>query len=153
MASKTPLLLILDGLLSRDEARVDSAVHEIRKELIQCGQALWLPVHERSSADVPADVLFAIEELLRVKPEIASIPSDHDGSLPLHFAASLGSVEVAAYIFSKVRMRIRDLHMQSILHTHAFHSTQPLPRFPTKRERLRCTMQRAKVILLWSSSL
>jgi hypothetical protein len=44
-----------------------------------------------------------LEALLNQYPTLAQIPSDHDGSLPLHFAASLGIVPVAMSIWQRVR--------------------------------------------------
>lgn len=49
----------------------------------------------------PASLCIVIDALLNQYPHLARIPSDHDGSLPLHFAASLGNVPAAISIMQK----------------------------------------------------
>ena len=49
----------------------------------------------------PVSLCIVINALLHHHPHLARIPSDHDGSLPLHFAASLGNVPAAIAIMKK----------------------------------------------------
>lgn len=90
----TSLLLLLDGVLSQDEDRTNTAMSMIQddfpsfqlgaRNLLKCGIAL-----ER-----------CVRHILENKPELARIPSDLDGSMPLHFAASIGSIPLARVIFN-----------------------------------------------------
>jgi ankyrin repeat protein len=164
-ATASPLLVLLDGVLSRDEARVSEAMHIIlheykvvinattatkstaairichhrssaiqsnydneaettvdisRQQNRQPTQALGV-LENRSTLSGPssnallrhaldgiespctssASLCIVINALLNQYPYLAQIPSDHDGSLPLHFAASLGNVPVAISILQK----------------------------------------------------
>ena len=98
MASTTPLLLLLDGILSQDETRVDSAVREILP-LLQT--PFPLPPGESivRNRTLLYQLLYA---LLSARPDLCQIPSLHDNSLPLHFASSLGDVQVLNLILSTV---------------------------------------------------
>lgn len=122
----TPLLLLLDGVLSRDEARVTDAmndiIHKLRVYSI-CSSSLSggadcehsstrTPSHSQpqhytqfieSPCTCAASLELVLSALLDQYPDLARIPSDHDGSLPLHFAASLGNVPAAQAILRSVR--------------------------------------------------
>lgn len=111
MSSKTPLLLLLDGILSQEQnqirdamAQISSIVRKARKPAPLTGPngAMATPDSDR----VPLSE--AVRMLLEADPSLVSVPSDHDNSLPLHFAASLGSVRVASLLIAKVR--VEDLH-------------------------------------------
>jgi ankyrin repeat protein len=176
----SPLLYLLDGVLSRDETRVAEAMHVILHEYkvvianttrtsslpsplwyanhpsrtnvldgtMQQPNAALLPVPTQehstgthftatSNAVIPSppsvhqhahvqpqtqplqpplhytrygiespctssmSLCIVINALLQQYPHLAHIASDHDGSLPLHFAASLGNVPVAISILRK----------------------------------------------------
>jgi hypothetical protein len=154
----TPLLLLLDGVLSLDETRIRDAMQEIVYGLhvgIAVGvsggggvASILPPVvseqqihphprrhhhHHHSHSSSPnqshnlnnpnsppflrniqessspgtctsaTSLSNILEALLNQYPTLAQIPSDHDGSLPLHFAASLGIVPVAMSIWQRVR--------------------------------------------------
>mmetsp|Transcript_27074 Transcript_27074/g.39615 ORF Transcript_27074/g.39615 Transcript_27074/m.39615 type:complete len:166 (+) Transcript_27074:125-622(+) len=90
MATTTPLLRLLDSWMSRN----DRQVQEVYTEIQTC-----IP-HLRLVHPSPTSVL---QTLLDHSPSLATIASEQDGSLPLHFAASLGNVAVASMIYSKVR--------------------------------------------------
>lgn len=94
--SATPLLFLLDGLLSQDEQRVDEAVEEI--------SSMGCEVPEDSPCNSKSALCQVLTSLLDIYPELASMSSNHDGSLPLHFAASLGYVPAAAIVLSKVSL-------------------------------------------------
>jgi hypothetical protein len=156
----TPLLLLLDGVLSLDETRIRDAMQEIVYGLhvgIAVGvsgssgggvASILPPVvseqqnhphprrhhhHHHSHSSSPnqshnlnnhsshpfqrniqesspgtctsaTSLCNILEALLNQYPTLAQIPSDHDGSLPLHFAASLGIVPVAMSIWQRVRL-------------------------------------------------
>jgi ankyrin repeat protein len=91
----SPLLLLLDGMLSRDQARVDEALRTITGS---------------STSTQPPPLLEMLSTYLQASPEVAAIPSSHDGSLPLHFAASLGNVQVAELIWRYVSMLYLFVH-------------------------------------------
>jgi ankyrin repeat protein len=112
----SPLLLILDGVLSQDEDRVAQALQEIA-----IARVLPIPILNGSS---PSDLMGTtgppttatsnasssdallnfLRALLEATPSLAGIASSHDGSLPLHFAASLGDVRVASLLLDYVRV-------------------------------------------------
>jgi hypothetical protein len=101
----TPLLFLLDGVLSQDEGRIHEALQEM--VVLGCfgvgidGGGPLLPFSS-SPCTSRESLLTALTALLHIYPEFAAIKSEHDDSLPIHFAASLGSVPVAELIFSKV---------------------------------------------------
>ena len=95
----TPLLFLLDGCLSRDEDRVQEALEEIAEVMRPAGR---MPALAASPCVCPLALCQVITALLAVRPDFCRLPSEHDGSLPLHFAASLGNVEVASIVFHKV---------------------------------------------------
>ena len=97
----TPLLFLLDGCLSRDEARVREALREIRG---LHGVSLSSATGASSPCECPEALCDVLRSLLSVRPELCRMRSEHDGSLPLHFAASLGNVPAASIIYSKVRV-------------------------------------------------
>ena len=104
MVSTTPLLLLLDGILSQDESQARSAT----SQMVDLVPSLGLEFPEKfndgaeasSSAVLPwlrstERLTRVIRRLMEAFPLLASVPSKHDGSLPLHFAASIGNVHVA----------------------------------------------------------
>lgn len=99
MASTTPLLRLLDCILSQDAERTRCTVRSICMDLKEVGRSLELDTSPLMSA---ASLCTVIQELLSAFPQYAKIPSAHDGSLPIHFAASLGSVEAARIIIDAV---------------------------------------------------
>ena len=115
MSSPTPLLLLLDSILSQDEADVRSAVQGIVQRLrlvgidLQLGGGgddddLALPLRSTES------LCLIIQTVGVAFPAWAQTPSD-DGSLPLHFAASLGKPQVARLLLAQVRTNSIDCEM------------------------------------------
>jgi ankyrin repeat protein len=109
----SPLLLILDGVLSQDEDRVAQALQEIALAHVlpipivnSCSpSALMGTGTSTTSASNSSDALLNfLRALLEATPSLAGIASSHDGSLPLHFAASLGDVRVASLLLDHVRL-------------------------------------------------
>ena len=94
----TPLLFLLDGVLSEDECRVEEALAEIERLGCPCP-----PPTSSSPCFCKEALVEVLSSLLSRYPDMAAFPSEHDGSLPLHFAASLGYVPAAKIILSKVR--------------------------------------------------
>mmetsp|Transcript_32557 Transcript_32557/g.54525 ORF Transcript_32557/g.54525 Transcript_32557/m.54525 type:complete len:591 (+) Transcript_32557:1378-3150(+) len=95
MVNSSPLLLLLDGVLSMEERSVNSALEQI--------QALIGPhVCIRDSPLQSASALECVVEQVMMKhPELAQLASSTDGSLPLHFAASIGNVRVASLLLQQ----------------------------------------------------
>jgi ankyrin repeat protein len=90
----TPLLLLLDGVLSQDEQRTREAVHQIQDSNIP-----GLPEEELPRLLSSASTLEQmVASLMKHRPEWAAVASARDGSLPLHFAASIGSIPLARLI-------------------------------------------------------
>jgi len=57
-----------------------------------------IDTHQSPSLTLYQDV----DMILTAFPDDTSVASGHDGSLPLHFAASIGDVQVATRILSQV---------------------------------------------------
>ena len=95
----TPLLLLLDGVLSQDEQRTREAVQQIYESNIP-GLPIADPSRLLSSATTLEQV---VASLMKHRPEWAAIASQRDGSLPLHFAASIGSIPLARFILDANR--------------------------------------------------
>jgi hypothetical protein len=92
----TPLLVLLDGVLAQDEERTSWATEEINKACHGRLLPQASPIQSRPS------LIAAVEYALRYQPLWATTPSEHDGSYPLHFASSLGNVQVASIILRAV---------------------------------------------------
>jgi len=116
------LLVLLDGVLGRDHDRIASVWSQIvafvRRQLpdYKVQQLLhgmpgvvppssWdNPPRVTPSLSSPPVVYRMIHALLAAGGRDAvTTLSEHDGSLPLHFAASLGDVPIASLILSQVR--------------------------------------------------
>jgi hypothetical protein len=120
-STSSPLLFLLDGVLSHDDDRIQEALAEIARLVAQSPSTTTSPPHNNNnnnshggkSGTFPLTVgqpysssamlCRVVAALLDVHPAWASVSSEHDGSLPLHFAASLGNVQVAKTILEKVR--------------------------------------------------
>lgn len=101
-ATTTPLLLLLDGVLSQDETRTREAVSLISEKLRELHQVLpttGCPLNSRPALHA---IVYA---LLSACPDDISVRSSHDNSLPLHFAASLGDIHVANMILMQVSVK------------------------------------------------
>jgi ankyrin repeat protein len=93
LRSNSHLLLLLDGILSQDENSTLSALQQIETLVPSLGPLLG---SEHCNPLRSVSVLErVIEGLLRHHPHLAKVKSENDGSLPLHFAASIGNVRVA----------------------------------------------------------
>jgi len=111
--NNTPLLLLLDGILSQDEQSTSTALKQIERldpafqylQSIETGSVTGsTPGPEYESPLRSASALEGIvERLLTIKPELARVASESDGSLPLHFAASIGNIRVAALLLDHHR--------------------------------------------------
>lgn len=118
-----PLLLLLDGALSQDAIRVDTALRQLSLFVAQQQQQHHPtqstvppppPTHPLLLTTIPwvtgSELLASplalyrlLDALLHPFPFLAGQASSHDGSLPLHFAASLGDVNVARLLYERVR--------------------------------------------------
>jgi hypothetical protein len=99
MPATTPLLLLLDSVLSQDNERIREARTRIRQlESNADGDAPLAPLETNFS------LLDEVDMLLRFFPNVASVASSQDGSFPLHFAASIGHVKVASRILNQVSL-------------------------------------------------
>jgi hypothetical protein len=102
MPNRTPLLQLLDGIIAQSETSVGIAMAEITRKLLEKGTVLRLPHPGESPLLSVINLHAVLHTLLSVFPELARCPSQHDESLPLHFAASLGNIQVASLLMSKV---------------------------------------------------
>jgi ankyrin repeat protein len=111
--TNTPLLLLLDGILSQDEQGTDTALRQIEKldpafQYLQSIQTDSITGPSFSSEyESPLRSASALEEIVRrllaINPYLAAVASESDGSLPLHFAASIGNIKVAALLLDHHR--------------------------------------------------
>jgi hypothetical protein len=90
---RTPLLLLLDSVISQDRERLELSMQQIYELFDQN-----LPVMSRIS-----DIVM---HLLEKDPNLAWIPSEHDNSLPMHFAASIGDTDLANILHRYVRRAV-----------------------------------------------
>lgn len=102
MPETSLLLLLLDTIIGQDASEIRSVMRQVLNEIRSAGI-------EMSSWNEVADPLHSTDHLCRIiqaliqaKPGIVQIASSHDGSLPLHFAASLGKPKVAQFLLSQV---------------------------------------------------
>lgn len=111
--NNTPLLLLLDGILSQDEQSTDTALRQIEKldpafQYLQNIQTDSIAGPSSSPEyESPLRSASALEEivkrLLTIKPHLAAVASESDGSLPLHFAASIGNIKVVSMLLNHHR--------------------------------------------------
>ena len=111
MTSTTPLLLLLDCILSQDHGQIRAARARVRQIVADASDAnsalkaaALSPINYGDNAASFHNLLQEdVDMILTAFPHIASVKSDSDGSLPLHFAASIGNVPVATRILRQVR--------------------------------------------------
>ena len=107
-ACQQPLIQLLDGVLAQSERRVNIAVTEITNILLaHSGTVVQLPHPEMSMLNSVTNLHCLLQTLLTKLPEYASYPSQRCWSFPLHFAASIGNIQVASLLMSKVRSYYR----------------------------------------------
>jgi ankyrin repeat protein len=90
--SSSPLLLLLDGVLSQSEQTVNLALQQIQTidpTLQNLGKT---PLRSSSALEL------VVQRLISIQPNLARVSSEADGSSPLHFAASIGNVRVASLL-------------------------------------------------------
>ncbi len=105
--NESSLLLLLDGVLSQEEQSTSAALKQIKSldnGIETDSTASVSPEFEYESPLRSASALEGIvQRLLTIKPELARVASESDGSLPLHFASSIGNIKVAALILERYR--------------------------------------------------
>ena len=101
--SRTPVLLLLDNLLSQDAEGIQSVLHTMRRELPAAVVNTYL-----STQPSPDTVQQHLSVYLQTFPHQAAVASANDGSLPLHFAASLGDVTLSHIVWQAVRYKRRE---------------------------------------------
>ena len=115
--NNTPLLLLLDGILSQDEQSTGAALAQIEKldPTIQYLHHMQPPQGSSGSDSPDSPELYEsplrsastleciVGRLLAIKPHLARVASESDGSLPLHFAASIGNLRVVALLLNHHR--------------------------------------------------
>lgn len=111
---RTPVLLLVDNLLSQDAQGIQSVLETMRRELPPPVVAAYLPALPASLPNSPAirilDDTFStavlvqqhLQVYLQTFPHQAAVASANDGSLPLHFAASLGNVAFSQIVWQAV---------------------------------------------------
>jgi hypothetical protein len=119
---RTAVLCLLDKLLSQDTAGVSAALTQMRDDLLRATTTTATTVSRTTStasstatapllqlvspAPLHAPPAVQLHAYLQQFPLQASVASVNDGSLPLHFAASLGSVEIARVVWQMVRVTV-----------------------------------------------
>ena len=99
---RTPVLLLLDSLLSQDASGIQSTLQTMRNELPPSVTAAYLPYRFGQHAVDPAVIVQHLSVYLQTFPCQAATASANDGSLPLHFAASYGDAVVAHVVWQAV---------------------------------------------------
>ncbi len=156
MSYTSHLLLLLDTIISQDATEIDSVMRLVINEIRAVGIQL-------NKSEV-ADPLHCTDHLCRVihaltmaKPGIVRIASANDGSLPLHFAASLGKPEVAELLLSQVSSLVLDVSpLKCVSFFFSFSAPASSIRkpliFQTTKGRSPFTMRRGKDGSRWSAS-
>lgn len=104
---RTPVLLLLDSLLSQDASGTRSTLERMREELPPSVKATYLPHtigSERQTRPVldQGVIVQHLSVYLQTFPQQAAVASPNDGSLPLHFAASFGDAVLAQVVWQAV---------------------------------------------------
>jgi ankyrin repeat protein len=94
-SSSSPLLLLLDGVLSQDEAAMNLALNQIQTIDPTLKDVCKSPLRSSSTLEL------IVHRLLTAQPGLARISSATDGSSPLHFAASIGNIRVASWLLQR----------------------------------------------------
>ena len=106
MPDTSPLLLLIDGVLADDEEEIRSAAEDIRSLLKSKNTKYATSQEDPDELPDPAacteNLCCMISALGQAFPEMVRTPSINDGSLPLHFASSLGIPAVAQLLLSLV---------------------------------------------------
>lgn len=92
----TPLLFLLDAILSQDAARTETALEQIQ-ELVQIEPLQDSPLRSARALES------IVSSLMMHHPHLAQVASSNDRSLPLHFAASIGNTRVSCLLLEKHR--------------------------------------------------
>jgi hypothetical protein len=161
MPATTTLLLLLDSVLSQDNERIREARTRLRQLVSNAkGGAPLAPL------DANFSLLDEVDMLLSYFPNVASVASTHDGSYPLHFAASIGQVKLATRIFNQVssvglvwpvvsqgsapHLILVCMHL-FIYFCNQFHCSIHLPQQrPIRKARYHCIMLPEREELIWS---
>jgi ankyrin repeat protein len=96
MTGTTPLLFLLDAILSQDADRTATAMKQIQ-DLVNIGPLQESPLRSASALE------HIVQSLMMHHPHLAQVASSNDCSLPLHFAASIGNTRVAGLLLEKHR--------------------------------------------------
>jgi hypothetical protein len=99
MPPTTPLLLLLDSFLSHDDEQIHDTISQVEELLKSSKRCSNLNTGSDQALNFAGNIVY---DLLETFPNLASVASAQDGSLPLHFAASLGDVNIASVIYHKV---------------------------------------------------
>mmetsp|Transcript_37879 Transcript_37879/g.92191 ORF Transcript_37879/g.92191 Transcript_37879/m.92191 type:complete len:639 (-) Transcript_37879:782-2698(-) len=101
-SSASPLLLLLDGILSQDNETTQAAMEQIGQ--LDPKLTAYMSYHNMGSPIRSSAALeVVVDALMGRMPHLARVASDSDGSLPLHFAASIGNVRVASLLLTSYR--------------------------------------------------
>lgn len=96
MPTRTPLTLLLDGVLFENPERVELALRRI-KQLVNLDQL------EESPLDSTAALEEIVQALLVSHPQLAKVPTTRDCSLPLHYAVRLDSLFIVRRLLQRYR--------------------------------------------------
>jgi ankyrin repeat protein len=96
MSATTPLLCLLDAILSQDAVKTATALEQIQ-DLVNIGPLQESPLRSASALE------HIVQSLMMHHPYLAQVASSNDHSLPLHFAASIGNTRVAGLLLEKHR--------------------------------------------------
>jgi ankyrin repeat protein len=96
MPAMTPLLFLLDAILSQNADRTTTALEQIQ-DLVNIGPLQESPLRSASALE------YIVQSLMIHHPHLAQVASSNDCSLPLHFAASIGNTRVAGLLLEKHR--------------------------------------------------
>ena len=94
--NSSPLLLLLDGVLSQDEQSTNLAM-----EQLQAFDPSLKDDVGRSPMRSSTTLEHIVQVIIQKQPQMAQVASESDGSTPAHFAASIGNVKVASCLLEQ----------------------------------------------------
>jgi ankyrin repeat protein len=90
--NSSPLLLLLDGVLSQDEQSIDLAMEQLHALDPSLRDIRASPLRSSTALE------YIVHVVMQKRPQLAQVASESDGSTPAHFAASIGNVKVAGWL-------------------------------------------------------
>jgi hypothetical protein len=108
MPMRTPVLILLDNMLSDDIGGIWNTLCDIHRRLPSVVSIHLPPLAVEPSFPIGNEIILTyLSTYLQTFPHQALVASTQDGSLPLHFAASLGDANLCQIVWQAVSEQSR----------------------------------------------